>query len=149
MVKPIAWISHLTLFRRTRPLQSAWGIIWWWEARRIPYNFIVGTAGLISSILMLGTALVTEPIIGEAVGLPDSPLFGVMAVIAYGVMANVCFTGGWIVELICRRVWGKKADSFGEISFTIGTIFSVLLTLLPAALIVADGAYRVLVHSTH
>jgi len=55
-------------------------------------------------------------------------LFGV---IAYGIAANICYTGGWIAELLARRVWREEAKHFGKIAFVMGTIFSVILTLTP------------------
>jgi len=140
----IASLARYRLFQRAQKPRGAIDIILWWEARRIPYNLIVGSAGVISSILILGTAFLTERIVGEAIGLPDPPFFAIVAVIAYGVMANICFTVGWIAELVGRRVWGDRAEAFGEIAFTMGTIFSALLTLLPAALILSIGAYSIL-----
>ena len=68
---------------------------------------------------------------GLEVALPDPPLFVVFLVVLYGIAANICFTGGWISELVARRIWGARADAYGEISFCFGLVFSVLLTLLP------------------
>jgi hypothetical protein len=58
--KPMALLARLPLFLRMRPPQNNWDIIAWWEARRIPYNLVVGTAGIASRIVMLGTVIVTE-----------------------------------------------------------------------------------------
>jgi hypothetical protein len=52
---------------------------------------------------MLLTGLVTEHVVGDAIGVPGSPLFAIFAVVIYGIMANVCFTGGWILELLSRQ----------------------------------------------
>jgi hypothetical protein len=93
---------------------------------------------------MLMTGFVTEHIVGEAIGVPGSPFFAMVAVIVYGIMANICFTAGWILELLSRRIWGSRAEAFGEIAFTWGTLGSVLLTLVPAGLTVTVGAYRIL-----
>jgi hypothetical protein len=137
---PIRW----SLFRRARPPERAWDVIAWWESRRIPYNLIVGAAGIASAIVMLMTGFVTEHVIGEAIGVPGSPFFAMVAVIVYGIMANICFTGGWILELLSRRIWGARAEAFGEIAFTWGTLCSVLLTLVPTALTIVVGAYRII-----
>jgi hypothetical protein len=99
-------------------------------------------AGIASAIVMLITGFVTEHVIGEAIGVPGSPFFAIVAVIVYGSMANICFTGGWILELLSRRIWGTRAEAFGEIAFTWGTLCSVLLTLVPAAITVVVGAFR-------
>jgi hypothetical protein len=95
---------------------------------------------------LFGAARRTPRGLRQAIGLPDPPFFAVLAVIAYGVMANVCFTGGWILELASGQVWGERAEAFGEIAFTLGTIGSVFLTFVPAVLIVALGIYAVVAH---
>jgi hypothetical protein len=144
LYKALETLTRWRLFRRERSPERAWDVIAWWESRRIPYNLIVGATGIASAIVMLLTGLVTEHVVGEAIGVPGSPLFAIIAVIFYGIMANICFTGGWIIELLSRRTWGTRAEAFGEIAFTWGTLCSVLLTLVPAALTVAVGAYRIL-----
>jgi hypothetical protein len=48
-----------------------------------------------------------------------------------------------MLQATSRQVWGERAEAFGEIAFTLGTIGSVLLTFFPAALIVALGTYAV------
>jgi hypothetical protein len=142
----IGKLVRLRLFSRRRAPERAWDIISWWEARRLPYNLIVGATGIATAIVMLITGYVTEHVVGEAIGVPASPFFALMGVIVYGIMANVCFTGGWILELLSRRIWGTRADAFGEIALTWGTLGSVLLTLAPAAITVLVGAYAILAH---
>jgi|SRR5271163_1138244 len=93
----------------------------------------------LSTILIMG--FVTGHVVGGGFG---SPLFAIFAVIIYGIMANICFTGGWVLELLSRRIWGTRAEAFGEIAFTWGTLCSVILTLVPAAVVVVIGACRIL-----
>jgi hypothetical protein len=145
--KALEVLTRWRLFRRARRPERTWDVIVWWESRRIPYNLIVGATGVASAIVMLLTGLVTEHVVGDAIGVPESPLFAIFAVIIYGIMANICFTGGWILELLSHRIWGARAEAFGEIAFTWGTLCSVLLTLIPAALTVVFGAYRVIAHA--
>jgi hypothetical protein len=135
------------LFRRAQPAQTDWEVIAWWESRRIPYNLIVGTAGIICCAIILITAFITEKLIGEAIGLSGTPIFEILAVLIYGIMANVCFTGGWILELLSRRIWGDRAEGFGEIAFTWGTLGSIVVTLIPAAIIAIVGLYKVMRYS--
>ena len=85
-----------------------------------------------TGIIYILVALLSEKITGHEPPFPDPPLFVFAAVILYGVMANIFFTGGWITELLARRIWTQRAEAYGEISFSFGTLFSVLLTLLPA-----------------
>ena len=144
--KPLEMLTRWRLFRRARPPERAWDVIAWWESRRIPYNLIVGATGIAFAIVMLLMGCLTQHFVGEAIDAAGSPLFEIIAVILYGIMANICFTGGWILELLSRRIWGARAEAFGEIAFTWGTLCSVLLTLVPAALAVVVGAYRLLVY---
>jgi heme/copper-type cytochrome/quinol oxidase subunit 4 len=58
-------------------------------------------------------------------------------VIAYGVAANVCFTGGWIVEIGIRQLTSQQRATFARASFAIGFFFSIDLTLVPAVLAAA------------
>lgn len=139
-------LTRRRLFRRERPPERAWDVIVWWESRRIPYNLIVGATGIASAMVILLTGFVTEHVGGEAIFVAGSPLFEILAVILYGIAANLCFTGGWILELLSRRLWGTRAEAFGEIAFTWGTLCSVLVTLVPAGLAVVIGAYRILAH---
>ncbi len=141
--KPIAFLARLRLFRRARPAHTDWEIIAWWESRRIPYNLIVAATGIASCAIVLLTAFVTENQIGDAIGLSGSPLFEILAVLIYGIMANACFTGGWILEMLSRRIWGDRAEAFGEIAFTWGTLGSIVLTLIPAIFIAIVGIYRI------
>lgn len=62
--------------------------------------------------------------------------------VLYGIAANICFTGGWVSELVARRIWGERADSYGEISFCLGTVFSLFLTLFPSFVFSAILAIR-------
>ena len=140
-------ITQYRLFNRDESPQTIWQVIAWWESRRIPYNLIVGSAGVISCILCLVTGLITETYLGEPIGIPDPPFLAILAVLFYGVMANICYTGGWMAELIVRWVWREKGKYFGPISFTLGLAFSIILTLLPGILISIIGFIALLGHA--
>jgi hypothetical protein len=135
LVRSLQYLTTFRLFQRADGPSSDWQIIVWWEVRRIPYNLLVGSAGIVSSLLCVASSLVGEKYLGEPIGLPDPPLFAIFAAIAYGIMANVCFAGGWIAEIAALKVWKDEAQHFGPISHTLGVIFSVALTLLPGILI--------------
>jgi len=139
-------LTSLRFFSRGEPLRSAWQVIGWWEARRVPYNLIVGATGVVTCAIILVTSLVAETYLGEPIGMPDPPIFAVFAVLFYAIMANLCFTGGWVVEIVVTRVWGEEAQSFGPISFTLGLVFSVALTLAPAILVVGAMVLRMAFH---
>jgi hypothetical protein len=66
---------------------------------------------------MISCGLISEPLVGEAIGLPDPPILVPFGIIAYGVLANVFYT-----------------SAFGLRAFRVGLKFSIGLTILPAVL---------------
>lgn len=102
-------------------------VILWWEARRIPYNIAVGIVGFLSVAVLLA--------LGPRVTNPDEPLFSPFllfgGILVYGVGANICYTAGWIMELVIRQFGTQSTDKFAQNAFKSGLIFSCLLTSLP------------------
>lgn len=96
--------------------RGAFSIIAWWESRRILFNLIVGLCGLptLAIIYLLGLANLGLVISGT---------------IEYGLLANICYTAGWICELVARSWWKERAKHLGPILFSLGFAFSMLLTL--------------------
>jgi len=131
------------LYRRDVPITTARDAISWWEARRVPFNLIVGSAGIFTCVVIGVVAAASWALFNRDLR-PDPPLFAV--VLLYGLFANICFTGGWITELFVRRVWPRKADRFATSSFSLGLLFSVLLTLSPGIVVGAAGIFRLLRH---
>jgi hypothetical protein len=133
--------------RRNASLGSARDVIGWWEARRIPFNLLVGTAGVVTCLVTGVVALESEMVLQTEFGWPDPPLFALIGVLLYGIFANIFFTGGWVAELIVRSVWPQEADRFATLSLALGVIFSVVLTLAPGILIGAAGVFQLLAHA--
>lgn len=139
-----ARIRNSELWKREGPLKTAWAVIGWWEARRIAYNLIVGCAGIISCGICLSIAICASVFFNSDFGVPDGPLLAILTVVLYAFVANVCYTGGWIAELLVRSIWPAESDRFARYTFKIGVWFSVLLTLTPAALMIALGSFELL-----
>ena len=57
------------------------------------------------------------------------------AVVAYGLAANACYTVGWIAENLVERWLGRPVYGLGPALFRHGLVFSIGLTLFPAALV--------------
>lgn len=146
LLRSIRKLSDLPFFARSSNPTDTWRTIAWWEVRRIPYNLIVGMTGALSGTLCLITGILCEHFLGDPIGIPDPPFFAFLAVAAYGIMANVCYTGGWLSELLVKKIWPDQANAFGKISFFLGLIFSILLTLVPGIVIPTIGAVRLLEH---
>lgn len=131
--------------RRPSPLESAVQVVVWWEVRRPLYNLVVGGTGLaVCGAYVLCVSIIGH-LTGEAgdFGLPDPPLFGILLITLYGILANVCYTGGWLAELAVRSARGLEAGRFGEITFTLGLLFSVALTCLPALVVLPMAVLHV------
>ncbi|MBX3072507.1 hypothetical protein KF728_10920 [Candidatus Obscuribacterales bacterium] len=103
--------------------RTAMDVIRWWESRRLAYNAILAVIGVFSMVLFhaLGFA-------------PFHSL--VLPAIAYGIMANICYTAGWMAEIYARLFFGEKTENFGPSLFLLGLTFSMLLTALPSVLAV-------------
>jgi hypothetical protein len=56
-------------------------------------------------------------------------------VVAYGVVANVFYTSGWVIENVVERWLRHPVYGFGPALFRHGLVFSVGLTLFPAAIV--------------
>jgi hypothetical protein len=138
-------ISSRWLSRRTE-INSLSETLKWWELRRIPYNVFVGLTGLFTCAVLVSVAAVASEKSDEPLGLPDPPIFAVFGVVLYGIMANVCYTGGWIAEWLVRKIWKERAGAFGEMAFCLGLVFSILLTLFPAVLFTGLLIIRLTLH---
>jgi hypothetical protein len=111
-------------------MNSTREIVVWWEIRRIPYNLTLLAVGLASvfAIEWIGGRIVP---VGEDFVEPLGLLFGV---IAYAILANVCYSLGWITELIWKSGDASERLAIRRRLFRNGFLFSVGLTGLPAAL---------------
>jgi len=107
-MSPFAALRTSVLCRRDMPLKSARDTIGWWEARRIPFNLIVGSVGILTCVIVGIVGLGSEVLFHSEFGLPNPPLFALFAVIIYGILANACYTGGWVAELIVRKIWPRR-----------------------------------------
>jgi hypothetical protein len=133
-------MSALTrfFFRQEVTCRTPAEVIGWWEARRLPYNLAVGGTGLVT--LALSYLISWLP----PVPVPAPPLLPALAMsAAYGVLANLCYTTGWLAELALRRGSGSELEPVGPALFRYGFAFSIGLTLFPIALLVLYKAARV------
>jgi hypothetical protein len=116
-------------------MKQPWDAVTWWEIRRIPFNLLILAAGVVSGFIVV--------LVGSHVFKPDqdfgSPL---LAVAVYAVAANLCYTLGWVTELLWA--WGNtaKTSAIRQKVFRVGLIFSVSLTLLPALVLSLIWAVR-------
>lgn len=107
-------------------VRSPLRVVHWWESRRPAYNLIVGAIGLGTLVYSNALALLVT---GDWLKMPWQ------LVVAYGVAANLLYTGGWIAENVAERWLGRPVYGLGPALFRHGLVFSIGLTLLPAALV--------------
>jgi hypothetical protein len=111
-------------------VRSPLRVVQWWESRRLFYNVVVGTAGIGSAICM---TIVDSFFRGSFSPIPWQPI------VIYGVLANVCYTSGWVVENLAERWLQRPVYGLGPALFRYGLAFSVGLTLLPGIAMTAIG----------
>ena len=116
-------------------------VVAWWELRRLPYNVIVGATSLLTLLVFFAVAWGCELSGGLPLGQPKPPLLVIIAIAAYWIVTNVFYTFGWILELLVARVWHVSTPVFGPIVFTMFTAISLVVTLIPAGLIIVLAVF--------
>ena len=102
-------------------------IVEWWEKRRLPFNLIVGSAGLVS-VGIIDLVSVIPPLGGQMPLIPWQPI------VAFGILANIFYCLGPTAEFLIHRLWRGGILPTGPGLFRMGLTFSVGLALLPALL---------------
>jgi hypothetical protein len=96
-------------------------IVAWWESRRFRFNLYVGIVGAITWLLVLiaGSAAVKPGVDFE------EPVAMIIGPFVYGLLANICYTLGWIVDTVSYRGMPRTR------LYKAGVIFSIVVTSLP------------------
>jgi hypothetical protein len=108
-------------------LMTTGQVIRWWELRRLLYNAILLVVGVSAIMGMEWLMTKVIPLGDDAV----EPMFLVLGVVVYGILANLCYTLGWMFELWGRRSNPVSARQRGKWTFWAGMLFSCALTSLP------------------
>jgi hypothetical protein len=115
------------IFSAPEGKRSAAEIILWWEWRRIPYNLLVGAAGLCSLMLFYFFISRADRLkLGEDVVEP-------MALLAAPVIMNLCYTARWVAEMALRKAWPESRGSLGPKLLKVGLKVSLVIIALPTA----------------
>jgi len=119
-------MGHLRwLFSRTDGAPSAWDVILWWEKRRLPYNIIVCATGTVSYTLFL--VFITR----SGVLRPGEDAVEPLAMIIAPLVWNVCYTGGWMAELVLRPLF-RRSPKLGPTVLIAGLVLSHVVIFLPS-----------------
>jgi len=104
-------------------------IVLWWELRRPIYNLAVlpfGVLGLLFTMVAIDLHL-PDPS-------PKEDFVPLLGVAGAAIGANMCYTGGCVVEFLARRRWKDKARRFGPIAWSAGSLFSIVMCFVPGLL---------------
>jgi hypothetical protein len=98
----------------------------WWEARRLPYNVLVGLMACVA----LPVFLVAISRSGELRAGDDAvePL----ALFAAPILANVAYTFGWVTELAINGMFHSGARRVGPALLRAGLGVSAFVVVAPA-----------------
>ena len=109
-------------FRRVDTAVGAGDVIRWWESRRLFFNLMVGISGLATCILLVVCAFTADSVVGEPIGMTDGPLLGIFMIVPFALLANACYTAGWITELLVRTTrTADKAAAFAVRVFRVAS----------------------------
>ncbi|KAA6465005.1 hypothetical protein DYQ86_03365 [Acidobacteria bacterium AB60] len=106
---------------------TTWEVIRWWEVRRIAYNAVLFAIGITSIMTMEWLMGKVIPVGEDAV----EPFALALGVIVYAIMADLCYTLGWIIELAAKPRKPDEQRTRAKRLFIAGLWFSCLLTSLP------------------
>jgi hypothetical protein len=102
-------------------------IVAWWEARRLPFNIIVGAYGILCLVVFFA-AITTSGHLQ-----PGEDAVEPLALIAAPIVVNILYTLGWIVELTYRRIQPDLSLRFGPRLLKVGLGLGLFFSTLPAA----------------
>lgn len=132
-------MTQLTEFLFPAPAERRPGAIFaWWEKRRLAYNVWVGSAGLVSVAGGLVLSLL-PPFSGGGLSLG----FLIQPIVVFGVLANVFYTSGAVVEILAHKLFGRELLPVGPALYRMGLTFSVGLALFPLLIMVISWVVMV------
>src|SRR5688572_30533148 len=104
-------------FRNEVACRSTTDVIAWWETRRLPFNVAIGATGVFTyAAVQLILLMPPRP-------MPIALAPSLVIAFVYGVLANVCYTGGWMAELWLRKSPGRDPETAGPPLFGSGFPF--------------------------
>jgi hypothetical protein len=122
-------LQHFTVwfFSNPRDPASTKRVFAWWEARRLPFNLIVGTYGILCLVVFFA-AITTSGHLQ-----PGEDAVEPLALMAAPIVVNVLHTLGWIVEITYRIVEPDVSSRFGPRLLKLGLGLGMFMSTLPAA----------------
>jgi hypothetical protein len=106
--------------------RSVLDIVLWWERRRIAYNLIVGLTGFCSLLFFYFFISHTRAL------QPGDDAVEPIALLLAPVIMNICYTTGWVIEIILRKSFSEYGQVLGPRLLKAGLKFSLGVVALPA-----------------
>lgn len=101
-------------------------VLVWWEARRLPFNLIIGTYGILCLAVFLAAITTSHHLqAGEDAVEP-------LALMAAPLVVNILYTLGWIVEVTYRSIEPDVSPRFGPRLLKVGIGLGLFMCTLPA-----------------
>ena len=121
--------QHFTawLFSNPRAPTSPKSAFAWWEVRRLPFNLIIGTYGILCLVVFFATITKSGHL------QPGEDAVEPLALMAAPIIINVLYTLGWIVELTYRSIEPDVSPRFGPRLLKLGLGLGLFFSTLPAA----------------
>jgi hypothetical protein len=113
-------------FYRAPGRPSPWEIIQWWEARRIPFNVLIGVYGICS----LGIFVWALDSSGHLQ--PGEDAVEPLAIMVAPLAINALYTLGWLVEVPATLIGPRPLPMLGPTLLKLGLGLGLTLSSLPA-----------------
>src|SRR5262245_8681402 len=123
------------LFANPTGTASPWRVVAWWEVRRIPFNIVVGSYGVLCLVVFYWAILTSGHL------RPGEDAVEPIALLAAPFGINLFYTLGWLVEVPARLLRPGLSPRFGPLLLKLGLGLGLFLLTLPAVL---WGGYRLL-----
>ena len=114
--------------------QSWIKIIFWWEIRRILYNFLLILFGILSLTVL-------SFLIRDIWSFISPPIFFFIWIGVFLLIANIFYTSGWIFQIITLKSSNKFISRIKPKIFIYGILFSFIIELIPV--FIASGYFLV------
>ena len=100
----------------------------WWERRRIAFNVVILFAGAFTLLILQILAAILARFGADVI----RPTGILSFVLFYLLGVNICYTLGWVSELLWSDGDTARTELLRPAVYRLGLAFSVAITLLPA-----------------
>jgi uncharacterized membrane protein YedE/YeeE len=112
-------------------MRRPYDAIVWWELRRIRFNAILLVIGALSFAIIEG--------VGARLVQPGDDVVEPLGVVLFGgafiIGANICYTLGWVTELMWSRGDTARTEDVRPIVYRRGLILSAVIAAAPGVLV--------------